>query len=896
MITTLNGQPFDYEPRPDETAIEVIRERAGLTGTKMACGAGVCGACTVLVEGKPLCSCLLPANHMAGKQIETIEQHGPANLHPVQKAFMAHDGLQCGFCTPGFINEGIAFYERWREAHGTATPAHEEIATAMSGHLCRCGAYIGIYEAIQRACAGAYDSADTVDALRVDALEKVTGQARYTVDVKLAGQLEGKILRSPHAHAIVQSIDSSAALALDGVVAVADLMEGKKRVRYVGQPIAGIAAVDEATASAALKLINVTYEILPHVIDSRAARRKDAPEVYGDGHDDVRSSAEGFTFPGSWNGNVRRTSIKPTSWRPAAARRHVVAARKNRPDHLVEHTYRNEQQVHTALEPHAAVAHWTNPQQLTLYASTQNVHALRTDVAEHFDLEKEQVTVESQYIGGGFGGKQGLYNETIAAVTLARHANAPVRVVADRLEEISYSSLRPAVTTETAVVTKSDGAPEALIYKTLGDGGIAIGAMGAGMYGLMAPRVLRDLEDSNVVTNTPPGTPFRGPDAPSIFWSIEQAIDEAATKLQLDPAAIRRRWYPDHEIRNRLLDWVETLPIWQQRAAMSAETGRYRRGVGLAMASWLFIYNPDVKVTVSSSPAGIKISTATQDIGNGTRTALAKAVEDVMGIERNLITVDIGRAELPVGPVAGGSQVTTSVYPPTYAGAEAVVAHLLNHAQTAMGLQGAAAAAGGVTHRGGFTPWADILAVAPPFQHTDQRGAERGPLGIRMNLSQGEDDPAIGMRMGHVAIVTHLEVDTVLGKIRPLHVWNRLAVGKIFVPELARSQVYGGVIQGLGYALYEQKQYDLKTGHTLSSNLNDYRIPGIGDTPAIDVDFDEAGYEEIRGKGIGLAELATVGVAASVGNAVFHATGWRPIRTPITPQAVVAGMQKMTKG
>jgi xanthine dehydrogenase YagR molybdenum-binding subunit len=164
-------------------------------------------------------------------------------------------------------------------------------------------------------------------------------------------------------------------------------------------------------------------------------------------------------------------------------------------------------------------------------------------------------------------------------------------------------------------------------------------------------------------------------------------------------------------------------------------------------------------------------------------------------------------------------------------------------------------------------------------------------LGLRLNLSQAEDDPSVGMRMGHTAIVTQLEVDTLLGKIRPLHVWNRLAVGKIFVPELATSQVYGGVIQGLGYALYEQKQYDLKTGHTLSSNLNDYRIPGIGDTPEIEVSFDEAGYEEIRGQGIGLAELATVGVAASVGNAVYHATGRRPLETPITPFDVVAGMK-----
>ena len=389
----------------------------------------------------------------------------------------------------------------------------------------------------------------------------------------------------------------------------------------------------------------------------------------------------------------------------------------------------------------------------------------------------------------------------------------------------------------------------------------------------------------------PPGTPFRGPDAPSIFWSIEQAIDEAATKLNLDPVTLRRRWYPNHEIRNRLLDWVETHSgLATTGCQWVVIHGRFKRGIGLTTATWAFIYNPDVKVTVSSSPAGIKASTATQDIGNGTRTALAKAVEDALGIDRHLITVDIGNADRPVGPVAGGSQVTTSVYPTTYKGAEEVAAHLLKEAEAKLGLQQAQAGNGGIHHSAGFTPWMDILAVAEPFSYTDQRGPERGPLGLRLNLSSGEDDPAIGMRMGHAIMVTEVEVDTRLGKITPLHVWKRLAVGKIFVPELARSQVYGGVIQGLGYALYEQKQYDLQTGHTLTGNLNDYRIPGIGDTPEITVEFDEAGFEEIRGQGIGLAELATVGVAASIGNAVHHATGWRPLKTPITPFDVVAGL------
>ena len=149
------------------------------------------------------------------------------------------------------------------------------------------------------------------------------------------------------------------------------------------------------------------------------------------------------------------------------------------------------------------------------------------------------------------------------------------------------------------------------------------------------------------------------------------------------------------------------------------------------------------------------------------------------------------------------------------------------------------------------------------------------------------------MRIGHSAIVTEVEVDTRLGKIRPLNVWSGIAVGKIFVRDLANSQMYSGVIQGLGYALYEEKVYDQQTGHTLSSNLNDYRLPGLGDTPNIHLHYDEKGFEEVRGQGIGLSELATIGVAASVGNAVFHATGWRPLSTPITPHDVVTGLKEV---
>ncbi|MEM7532902.1 MAG: molybdopterin cofactor-binding domain-containing protein, partial [Chloroflexota bacterium] len=440
MKTTINGQPFEFEPRHDETAIDVLRDRAGLTGTKMSCGGGICGACTVRVNDVPTCSCLMPATQMDGADIRTIEEHGLDNLHPVQHAFMAHEGLQCGFCTPGFINEGIAFYDRWRAEHGKSEPSKHEVALAMGGHLCRCAAYVGIYAAIQKACVGEYDDATDAPIHRVDAPEKVTGAAKYTVDIVFDGQLEGKILRSKYPHAIVKSIDASAAEALEGVVAVVDLLNDKKKVRWVGQPVAAVAAVDEQTALLALQMIQVDYEILPAAVGTEAAAKLDAPTVWEeDERDQIPSAAEEIDFPYRWENNVGHVPADIViSPRRGRAVRALEKVRKESPERLAEQVYVNHQQVHTALEPHAAVAKWDGTS-LHVVASSQSVHAVRNELAHHFAIDIEKITVEGKYIGGAFGAKGGLYREIIAAVTLALAAKAPVRVANSRLEELAYA-------------------------------------------------------------------------------------------------------------------------------------------------------------------------------------------------------------------------------------------------------------------------------------------------------------------------------------------------------------------------------------------------------------------------------------------------------------------------
>jgi aerobic-type carbon monoxide dehydrogenase small subunit (CoxS/CutS family) len=234
----------------DAMLIDVVRS-GGLTGTKLVCGSGVCGACTVLLDGKPVVSCLMPAKAARDRQVTTVEGIAASELHPVQKAFIACDALQCGFCTPGFVVEAAAFHDAWRRNNGNVIPPRANVIAALAGHLCRCGAYASICNAVEQACAGRFDTA-APRGPRVEAVEKVTGDAKYTVDIALERQLEGAILRSPHPHARVVTLDLTAVRKVPGVAAAVSLLGPDRTVRFAGQEIVAVAAISWKTARAAL--------------------------------------------------------------------------------------------------------------------------------------------------------------------------------------------------------------------------------------------------------------------------------------------------------------------------------------------------------------------------------------------------------------------------------------------------------------------------------------------------------------------------------------------------------------------------------------------------------------------------------------------------------------------
>jgi xanthine dehydrogenase YagR molybdenum-binding subunit len=884
---TINGRPEMLPDNPETLLIDLLRDDLGLTGTKLVCGAGVCGSCTVMLDGVPVASCLLPANAVAGKTIMTVEGIGAEKLHPVQKAFMSLDALQCGFCTPGFIVEAVAFHDNWRRNKGAGIPTRDEIGAALCGHLCRCGAYDNILLAVAAACSGRFDG-DDMPPPRVEARQKVTGLAKFTVDIRYDGQVEGLIVRSRFAHARIGKLDFAQALAMTGVEAAVSLLRDDGIVRYVGQPIAAIAAKDLRTARLAAEKITMTSEPLQSVIGLSAARRPEAPTVFPRSErKQAGNVSEGAGAPVSWNNNIRGPS-SAFSHKAGNARKWIAKAQENSDPLLVHATFRTGTQSHACLEPHATVARFDGDQ-LTVHISTQAVFHMKELIAKRYKLKLDHVRVIAEHVGGGFGAKGALGIETIAAVELARVAKAPVRLAFDRHEELSVAGYRPAAELEIALLPSPTGDLKTLSVKAYADTGAAVNSTIAGLARLIYPAEAKELADFDVVSNLPAGAPFRGPGGPPMAFALEQAVDEAAIKLGVDAIALRKRWDPNPN-RQRLYDWASGLDLWRNTGESSGQTGRYRRGVGVASGFWLYLWQPGSTVEVSVKSGRIIVRCAVQDIGTGSRSVLANTVAAEFGLEPHEVEVEIGDSRLPEGPGSGGSRATASIVPPALLATRKLKDAIEKHAKRK-------------PVRGSNAPWRELIAAAPDISMSAERPEDTRPMapGIRSPLKdvgfmgtifgfmmRQFSNIAIGAGVPSSVQVIEVEVDTLLGHVRVINVHTGIAVGRIAAPALARSQAAGSVIQGIGYALYEDREVDPSTGDVLSGGFDDYRIPGIADTPSIDVHFDEGGFDHVLGGSVGIGEVATVPTAAAIANAVRNAIGIRPCQIPLRPDRLLA--------
>lgn len=610
-----------------------------------------------------------------------------------------------------------------------------------------------------------------------------------------------------------------------------------------------------------------------------------APEVFPEWKKNPENASEGPIPPASWEGNLRKPILnKLLSHRQGKAERNLARARSGEGGlRVVEGTFHTGGQTHACLEPHGCVAVWEDDR-LTVHTSTQSVFMLMQELAEHYTLKKEHVIVRAPFVGGAFGAKQGLQLEHTTAVDLARKTGRPVRLVHNREEEMVFGGYRPLTQIEISAVTNESLEPLGITARAYGTAGIAVQSQAAPWI-RMTYSGPKDLNDFDVVTNTSPGRPMRAPSGPPAFWALEGLIDQLAHEAGVDPITLRRKW-ESSDVRDPLYDWVESLPVWKGRQPAGSGHGRFRSGVGVAIGNWFNGFNNATRVQLDASADGLVARCAVQDMGNGARSVIAKAIGDTLGVSPHDITLDIGHSDNPEGPNSSASRTTASVYPTAIEAAERMQKELVNQAKRA-GLNGPTWEAGGIRHAGGFMPLREVLSqLSAPVSVLSKRRGGNSMFDLLGAMPSGRMGISVYPKMTGAIAVATVEVDVKLGRIRPTEVWVGMRVGKIVNPALARSQAYGAVVQSIGFALTEQRHYDPHTGHLLSANLEDHRIPGIGDVPPIHVYFEETGFEGMKGGACGMSELSTLAPPAALGNAVFNATGWRPYDAPMRPQVV----------
>jgi len=900
--TTLNGHKLVLTCAPLSSLADALRT-AGHTGTKVACEGGACGACTVLVDGVPTNSCLALALDVEGKDLQTIEGLGDAeHLHPLQQAFIDADALQCGFCTPGMLMSAAAFYDGWQKKGG-GRPSRDDVVDAMSGNLCRCGAHPAIIEAVQSACAGT--KAQPVGGKlpghahrRTDAVEKVTGKAQYAVDVQRDGMLFAAMLRAPVGHADVESLDVDGVKKMPGVKDVVVLLPQKAdgaygKVRWAGQEIAAVCATSQAQADAALAAFKLKLKELPVVTDVKSARSEDAPTVWSaPDSQTVPVAAEGMPAPDflfSWEGNVRG----PPSWPLRSGSDEAqVATKEASIKTALDVTTAN--QVHIPLETHGCVAHHDGDT-LTVWATTQTVHILASELADTFELPRTKVRVIAPYVGGGFGCKAGLRPEHIAAVKLSMATKAPVRLFYTWQDQLTVGGNRPGTSQHIRLAAQADGKLTHVVHHSDNLCGAAIGESSTGLTGRHYDIDEKDVADSSVVTHAAPACPWRAPGFPPNAFALEQAVDDIAVQLDMDPLQMRI----DHEPRRRARGLYR---LAKERAGYGAQlkrhgggSGRFQRGVGVATGEWFVLSAPNCRVRLKATHDGhVEVATATHDMGQGARSVLQGVVADMLGLAHNRISVVVGDSDLPMAPGSFGSISTPSIAPAAMHAAEHLQQALFAAARRDM--PGARLTSAGVVDKQGTLHRFDSLfALLPedPFVVEGVRGADKDGFVIPPKIFDAFADDIPFALAKDTPMSTHIaevEVDTLRGTVDVKRVVSTLDAGRIASPQTAQSQVIGAVMQGISYALYEERRLCPRTGGMLSSNLDHYGILGVADAPDVEVHFYEAESENNPYGSIGLGENSIVAVAASVANAIFRATGRRMMHTPMTPPRVLAAL------
>ncbi|HEX8474820.1 MAG TPA: xanthine dehydrogenase family protein molybdopterin-binding subunit [Pyrinomonadaceae bacterium] len=739
---------------------------------------------------------------------------------------------------------------------------------------------------------------------RVDGRLKVTGAARYTADIRLPGMLFARMVTSPHPHARIRSIDVSAAErhpqvravhVLDRVLGNAELRDKSKElstkypvVRFAGQPIAAVAATSQQAADEAVKLVRVDYEPLPFVVDLERARQRDAPLVFPGAADQAETAGGGGGPKGVTQvGNVRGPVRGGPRGRPLGD----VSKGFAEADVTVEGEFHTQVQTHSALETHGVVADW-KPDGLTVYSSTQGTLSVRDELAEIFQLKKSAVRVLTDFMGGGFGAKFGAGNYGVLATHLSKKTGAPVRLMLDRKDEHLSTGNRPDSVQRLKIGAKRDGTLTAIQLQCYGTAGTGTGAGTGGPAQNMyeCPNVLT--EESDVFTHAGPAAAFRAPGHPQGCFALEQLIDELAEHLDIDPLVLRDRIDKSDARREERRIGAERAG-WSRRHAAGKGEGTIKRGLGVAQAVWYRIINMDsaceVRVTRDGS---VELLSAVQDIGGGIKTVLAQVVAEELGLKPTDIAIRIGDTASPAGPASGGSMTTGSITPSARNAAYKVKQQMLDELAATFGVRASELEMrDGRVSVGGDASKSWTFKQAASRLRTEQiaaRSARTDDYGGYARKGQG-----ISMGTGLYGGVQFVEasVDTETGFVRVERVVAVHDCGRPMNRLTLESQINGGVLQGISYALYENRILDRHTGKMVNPNLEQYKIVGSRETPQIDVVLIEEYLGRSSTDAGGIGEPSTIPTAAAIANAVYNATGVRMRRLPLTPAYVLSQLQ-----